>query len=71
MPEFHEDLHNAWQQRVLQEKAELKTKADALAAFYQSGAYKSLDPIDQQLLHAQLNIMLAYINVLNLRISRF
>ncbi len=71
MPEFHEDLHNDWQQRVLQEKAELKTRTDALVAFHQSGAYKALDPIDQQLLHAQLNIMLAYTNVLNLRISRF
>lgn len=60
-----------WQRRVIEEKAELKKKVDALVEFHSSGAYKALDDIDQQLLHAQLNVMLAYINVLNLRISRF
>lgn len=60
-----------WQKRVLDEKAELRKKVDALVEFLSGEAYKALDSADQQLLYAQCNIMLAYINVLNLRISRF
>lgn len=60
-----------WQQRVIEEKAELKKKVDALIAFQKSPAFDTLDGIDKQLMYAQCNVMLAYINVLNLRISRF
>lgn len=60
------------QQRVVDEKSELKTKHDALNDFIQENPiFKTLPDEEQRDLEKQFTIMGHYIDVLNRRISRF
>jgi len=59
------------QQRVVDEATELKDKRDKLGAFFSTEIYNGLDEIDKGLLVAQHGAMVAYSNILDLRISRF
>ena len=59
------------QQRVVQELAELKTKAEKLALFLGSKNYMALSPEEQDLLDSQLEIMTDYARILDKRIELF
>jgi len=59
------------EERVIQEDGELQIKAVKLIEFTSSDAFKKLPVMDQQLLEIQLGAMIAYSNVLKLRISLF
>ena len=60
-----------FQSRVVDELSELNLKINALYAFTIGGIFKTLDPIDQNLLIRQLDTMSAYRHILEKRISRF
>lgn len=60
-----------FQSRVIDELSELNLKINALTAFTISDAFKSLDPVDQNLLLRQLDTMSAYRHILEKRIQRF
>jgi hypothetical protein len=59
------------QQRVLSEQAELHDRLKKLAAFLETDRFKSLDPAEQDRMHAQLNAMDRYFGVLAARIAVF
>lgn len=59
------------QQRVVDEKAALDTKRDALDAFAKGATYKSLPRPDQELLDRQVGVMRNYSLILGERIARF
>lgn len=61
----------AFELRVIEELNELNLKMNALNAFMLGKIFQSLDPIDQQLLGRQLDVMGAYRNILEQRIQRF
>ncbi len=61
-----------WQQRVVDEKAELDIKANALSTYIENK--EDFDPtvrFDDELLNEQFYVMLEYSNILNTRILRF
>jgi hypothetical protein len=60
-----------WQQRVVDECEELGNKVQALGKFRDTDTYRDLPLSDRGLLTIQLDVMRAYRNVLNLRISSF
>jgi hypothetical protein len=60
-----------FQDRVIQEKAELSDKLDKLEAFEGGRVYNSLPPAEQSRLTRQLWIMRLYEQVLAERISAF
>jgi len=64
-------LYTEWQQRVYEEHLELLRKCEKLRAFLATDQYKALDATDARHLALQLNYMLGYLQVLNLRIQRF
>jgi hypothetical protein len=59
------------EQRVIDEKTELDNKFASLCMFHGSDVFKSLDPIDQELLVKQADIMAEYSCILGDRIARF
>lgn len=60
------------QQRVVDEKAELDTKATALSNFIgQSPIFETVDPTEQERLKVQNDIMWRYSEILGLRIAAF
>jgi hypothetical protein len=61
----------AYQQRVLDEQAELKVKLNALRAFVPTSAFTKLHDIDKELLVKQCMAMAEYSRILQCRISRF
>lgn len=60
-----------WQQRVIDEKAELDARLGKLCDFFGSGAYRDLGDIDRHLLGVQLSHMRDYAHILGMRIARF
>ena len=66
-----EKIYEAWQERVIEEHAELKTKIDALQVFMLNAQYKKLEEVDQYLMSAQLSTMQNYALILFQRITRF
>lgn len=59
----------AWQQRVLEEKADLDARLGRLNQFIGSGTYRALTPREQFLLHDQAKAMRAYQAALRARIK--
>lgn len=59
------------QQRVLDERKELATKAAALSEFRKTDIYKSLGVDEQRRLSRQIGIMDLYVDVLDERIEAF
>lgn len=55
--------------RVIIEKDELEVKFKALSKFHNTSIYSSLDPVVQNLLTRQCEIMCEYINCLNKRMK--
>jgi hypothetical protein len=60
-----------YQERVIEEKAELDIKCLKLAAFKKTPVFLSLDEISRDLMEKQFNLMCAYSDVLEERILRF
>jgi len=61
-----------YQQRVVDEKAELDTKAKALSNFIGlNPAFESIDPEEQERMKEQCEIMWEYSEVLGKRIAAF
>jgi len=59
------------QQRVVAEKVELDDRLTKLKAFLETDRFKSLDPAEQDRMHAQANAMARYFGVLAARIAAF
>lgn len=59
------------QKRVKDERDELESKIQKLAAFFGGDVFHQLDPVDKGLLVEQAEYMTAYRGVLDLRIARF
>lgn len=60
-----------FKQRVIEEKEELTAKIAKLKQFISTDEADDLDIEDKHHLTLQLNVMLAYLMVLNLRIQKF
>ena len=61
-----------YQQRVIDERSALECKARDLSQFIgYSPIFEELDPIDQELLREQNDIMWSYYEILSKRIQRF
>lgn len=60
-----------WQQRVVEERAELHKKLLALFEFLWTEPFLALHTLDQQLLVAQYRHMKDYQSILDTRIGRF
>lgn len=60
-----------YQQRVLDERTELKSNIDKLKAFLQADGFRSLSPVDRELLVKQAVVMEIYRDVLDQRIALF
>ena len=60
-----------WQQRVFEEREELRRKVSKLRGMLSSPAYEKLEDHDQLLLCRQERSMMAYHDILSERISRF
>lgn len=61
-----------YQQRVIDEKAELEKKAKALSEFIGTNPlFEKLDSTDQELMRSQCEVMWEYIEILAKRIERF
>lgn len=60
-----------YQQRVVLEKQELDDKRTKLDLFTLSDAFNKLDPVDQELLVAQSEVMGQYSTILEARINQF
>lgn len=58
-----------WQQRVLDELAQLTERLDKLATYLQSDSYSQLSEEDQRLLSDQAEVMVAYQAILQARID--
>ena len=61
----------AWQQRVIDELAELEDRREKLSIFRMGDLFRSLDPKDQALLWTQGALMADYALILKMRIARF
>lgn len=70
MDEGGSELMEEWQQRVINERAELCGRITKLHAFLAKGA-PGASPIDRSLLQQQRDAMLAYADLLNQRIWFF
>lgn len=69
---MEENLLQPHQQRVVQERNELKEKTEKLNEFVgHSDLFNKLPDVDQEDLKVQLDIMFQYLEVLDKRISRF
>jgi hypothetical protein len=60
-----------WQQRVIDEKAELDERIGKLCAFLRSDAYRALPDTDRFLLDRQIGHMRDYAHILFMRVARF
>lgn len=60
-----------YQQRVVEEKAQLDERLSKLVAFYDTGAFSVLDKAEQDRLHRQGQLMSEYSQVLGERIQAF
>ncbi|CDG21051.1 conserved protein of unknown function [Xenorhabdus poinarii G6] len=60
-----------YQQRVIDELAELDSKIEKLSDFIGGAIYNGLDETDRVLLAMQLSAMKGYSEILHKRVSRF
>jgi hypothetical protein len=60
---------HTWTNKVGQECIELATKINSLTTFISSEDYSLIDQVGQLLLQAQLSTMIAYLQLLTLRLS--
>lgn len=60
-----------WQQRVLDDLAELQDKYTTLSTFLRETPADSIDQVDRVLMFDQQQAMMQYINVLSARVRRF
>lgn len=60
-----------WQQRVVEERAQLADRLDKLGVALNSPKVKAMDPRDRKLLFEQDLAMDTYLKVLDKRIARF
>lgn len=60
-----------WQQRVFEEREELRRKISKLRGMLSSQVYEKLDDMDQLLLCRQERAMTTYQDILSERIARF
>lgn len=60
-----------WQQRVVEERDELRSKLSRLRGMISGPLYAKLDDMDQLLLCRQERAMTAYQDILSERIARF
>lgn len=60
-----------YQERVIEELAQLMTKCESLEEFFSSPTYAKLPLQDQELLQEQYKCMSIYCNILGERIQRF
>ena len=60
-----------YQQRVVDEKADLDVKLDALTAFLESETRPSIHPKEHERMQAQANAMQEYSAILGRRIAAF
>ncbi len=58
-------------QHIVEKRARLDAEVKLLASFCESETFKALDPIDRQLMLAQLNCIRTLGELLNCRIARF
>jgi len=63
--------YRPYQQRVVDEAAELFLKLDSLTKFKTTPSYTKLSLVDQNLLQEQWMSMTDYLDILQLRIDRF
>lgn len=61
----------AYQQRVIDEKADLDAKREKLVAFTHSDAFAALPFLEQERMNTQAHLMTAYSGVLADRIAAF
>lgn len=61
----------AYQQRVLEESADLAARLNRLRAYAQAPAFDTLDAAEQERLSRQEGIMTQYLGVLSERIAAF
>lgn len=61
----------AWQQRVIDERADLAGKLTRLREFFATEQFGALDPEDQKLMRQQEMGMTIYHRALEARIARF
>lgn len=60
-----------YQKRVIYEHKELAAKTEKLLSFLESDSISNLNNNDVLLLKAQYDIMVSYLGILSIRISRF
>ena len=60
-----------WQDRVIEEHADLAQKIVRLANFMTTDDFRLLGESPRNLLHSQLNVMNTYLSILESRIDRF
>ncbi len=60
-----------WQERVLQERAELEERCAGIDAFITSDTFLRISLVEQDLLFAQAQAMMDYSHVLTRRIGTF
>ena len=60
-----------WQERVLQERAELEERRAGIDAFITSDTFLRISLVEQDLLFAQAQAMMDYSHVLTRRIGTF
>ena len=60
-----------WQERVLQERAELEERCAGIDAFITSDTFQRISLVEQDLLFAQAQAMMDYSHILTKRIGTF
>ena len=60
-----------WQERVLQERAELEERCAGIDAFITSDTFLRISLVEQDLLFAQAQAMMDYSHILTKRIGTF
>lgn len=69
---MEEKILQPHEQRVVEERNDLKTKTEKLNEFIgHNDMFEKLSDVDQEDLKVQLDIMFQYLEVLDKRISRF
>ena len=62
-------IDNSWIGRLVTEKEELIAKLDKLSKFIDSGFFEELGEVDKKLFLAQYGAMIAYENILTIRLD--
>ena len=60
-----------WQQRVVDERDQLKERLEKLRAFFKTAQFEKLDEDGQRVMRQQAVFMGEYLSILDYRISKF